>query len=678
VSFGQTLPKPDHGIMIRELHFVVKASEPPGKGYIVQLLVDGNEEATGKFSFQKTGEAVAGDLEYIDIGNPTYDAVRHVGELLWLGLTDTAGVREACQRLLQERRDDVTALVRLSTPPELGDLPWEALYIRDLGFLCGRQASAVVHAPRSSAWIPPFPGPRPGPLRMLIVIPERSGLRVSSEREVIERAFSGLGFGPATVLDGRVTAERLHESLQEHWDLIHFMGHSRSNADQRIELDLNLADGTVVPYDGEEFATDVAISRPYFVVMNSCSGDTGREADELAGFGSLLMRSGVPAVVAMRYSIADNEAVLFAKYLYEQLLAGPRPGRVDRAVEEARAALRRGAGPDGQRAFITPVLHLAAGYEQLFTLASPQAGEVEQALETDQEEPASRGRPILCEAARLPEALRAALQQGRCIPVIGSGILRSAAPRSRPAPSGPLELAHIFAGRPRPEYPRKDDFALCERAGEWMNAQLLQWVSQYYEKLSKGRGELIDEIQRHYSATPAPEVIGAISRWKVPLLFYTHFDGYLEECVLKGESWLQNVVYEFDKPLASTESRASGPRSLVLLRSSYQKTDVSFALTEDDHDELLGRIARLHPTIRDTPRRPSHCVLFLEVSPRDPVIRQLSQQILESGSRRAQGPTFFAWPNPDDVDRAYWEKYNVEWLHAGTSALVRLISEACA
>ena len=647
--------------MIHEFHFTIEAALPK-PGYVVRLQVNGDKNAIGVFAFQEDGEAIAGDLDDIAYGNPSRDAIKNVGDVLWVGLTETPLVLDAFQKTFHDLGKDSTAVVRLSTPPELARLPWEALWYRAKGFLCSEQGSTVVHAPRSPEWIAHPTGPRRDPLRMLVIIPERSGLRVGLERDFVLGAFSKLGMGSPKVLDGRVTAELLHQTLKDHWDIIHFTGHSRLNVDKRIEIDLNRTDGEIQPYDGEDFAADVAASGACLVTMNSCSGNAGHEEDELAGFGPLLMRSGVPAVVAMRYAIGDNMASLFARHLYEQLFGGYLPGRVDRAVEEARAALRRSAGPDEQRAFITPVLHLAPGYEQLLALTSVTKKE------------AHRKKKPEFGSAQLPESLKAALQRGSCIPVIGPGVLRATAQRDRPAPAGPLELAHNFASSPRPKYPRHDDFALCERAGEWMNAQLLQWVSQYYERQNRGRGDLITEIQGHYPPPP-PSLIRDVAQWRVPLLFYTHFDGYLEACVLSGDSWLSNVVYEFDKALPTIEARANGPRSLVLLRGSHLKSDVPLVLTEDDHDELLSRIARLHPTLRDAPRRPAHSVLFLGVSPRDPIIRHLSQQILESGARRSQGPTFFEWPNPDDVDRAYWEKFNVNWLQFGTAALVRLVSE---
>ncbi len=72
------------------------------------------------------------------------------------------------------------------------------------------------------------------------------------------------------------------------------------------------------------------------VVLNSCLGAKGSADDLRSGTASVLVRRGVPAVIAMQYEISDTAAVEFSRSLYEAI-ADEMP--VDAAVAEARKAV---------------------------------------------------------------------------------------------------------------------------------------------------------------------------------------------------------------------------------------------------------------------------------------------------------------------------------------------------
>jgi len=69
-----------------------------------------------------------------------------------------------------------------------------------------------------------------------------------------------------------------------------------------------------------------------------------------------LVQKGVPAVIAMQYSIRDETAKLFADKFYRTLALG-KP--VDEAVQSARNLISIQIGPD-RRDFATPVLYMRA------------------------------------------------------------------------------------------------------------------------------------------------------------------------------------------------------------------------------------------------------------------------------------------------------------------------------
>ena len=653
------------------MNFQFAIKPKPAGGYSVSLQVGKDEVVTGDFFFRKDGAAVAADLDDINDGNPSRDCITHVGEELWVALAN-GNVLQTFEASFLNRDPEDHALIQLAIPVGLRDLPWEALYYRRNGFLCGLSDCAIVHAPDEVAKVADWSVAKSGPPRLLLVIPQRSELNVEPERDSINRAFERLGGGKPGLLDGIVDPEVLHHKLAEGWDIVHFIGHGGVDNQGRVQIKIKKSDGSLQLYDGEEFAASLGLSRARLVVMNCCRSNGGWDRSGLTGFGPLLMRSGIPTVVAMQYAIGNDMAQQFAVTFYEQLFSGRRPGRVDRAVEESRAALRRCAGADDQRAFITPVLHLAPKYENLFEFA-PQP-------------PKPDGPDIVVlahgagPAGPLPAKLVAALREHRCIPVIGPGVLRAQATRAEnggePPPFGPRELALQIAANPEHAYPRPADIKLCDSAGDWLSPTLLQWVSQYAESQDDSRGDLLEEIQRQYVPTAMPPLIRKIARWKVPELFYTHFDGYLESCVVNGEGWLDNVVYELEKPPTVPTAREFGPRSLVLVRGCHTKAEqFPLILTEDDHDKLAERITKLDDQLKNTARKAKRSVLFLGVSPRDPVARQLGQQLLVAEKNRQQGPTYFCWPNADEVDTAYWQKYGVKWLTHDVTTLVRLVTE---
>ena len=72
------------------------------------------------------------------------------------------------------------------------------------------------------------------------------------------------------------------------------------------------------------------------VVLNACLGAKADAGDTLTSTSSVLVRRGVPAVVAMQHEIGDQAAVEFARSFYTAL-ANWKP--VDESVAEARKAV---------------------------------------------------------------------------------------------------------------------------------------------------------------------------------------------------------------------------------------------------------------------------------------------------------------------------------------------------
>jgi CHAT domain len=665
-------------------HFKIE-SATAGK-YKVSLQIDLEDPVSIALIFNRNGESFAAALDDINEGNPPLEQIRHCGDYLWGSLVrlKIAEIFEAAVKRIS--RTEATYLVRLTVPPKLRDLPWESLYYRAEGHLCGHSRWSIVHnvLDEIADKIPAYRRYAREKLRVLIIIPGGSRFDVQTEKMHLNDNFSLIDSRPE-FLDGKVTVPRLEQKLRlapgdEPWDIIHFIGHGGVNAAGDVEITINDDSGAPVPIDSEAFSSLFSSCGARLVFMNCCYSSASRENEPLSGLGSLLNREGIPAVVSMRYAISNDAASLFSKYFYESLIApGPMAGRVDRALERGRAALRTTLRADDARQFVTPILHLARGYEQLFIFdrAAPRQTRIHD-----------------IQIGEIPGELKdlvKSVQEHRCVPVVGPGLLVAEMERRSETsiqisqiPCGPGELAGRFARELDPKYPRDYEIVLANQAGDWMCSPLLQWVSQYHQAKKGNRAKMMDFMQRHFRECPAPRLYQSLATWKIPALFYTYFDGYLERLVESRNSFLTNIVTEFDKPLpfdpdlhrGTSETVDISPRSLVLLRGSHSKLNVKVALTEDDHDELYQRIGRMDPVLINAARGIESSVLFLGLDPRDYVARQIALQLIDTSPSRVQGPTYFVCTKYDEVDEAYWKKFSVTWIRHPLAQVVQSITEA--
>lgn len=620
---------------------------------------------TTSFYDPRNGSTFAKYLADIDGNCCGPDGIAYVGKLLWASVFNGPVVDafwESYHAFMKRPQEaEVTRLVRLrlALPPELRDLPWESLYVDDLGGgLTGKPGFIIVRDPPPDTFFQQIAPTED--LRLLLAVPQGSGLNSQQERNSLQRYSRD----KATVDDfvGQVTPDDLARKLQDRWDIFHFVGHGALDKTGHVKVLLSGEAG------GDTWLRDEIVANLFtrkdlrLAVLNCCMGDRPRPGRSLSGLGPLLQQRGIPAVVAMRYEISDDDAITFSEAFYRELLDGPLPGQVDLAVSAALAALARNAAEDGQRAVITPVLYLAPGFERLFHL-EPKAAE-----ETRQPGPNIR---VPATAAQLPADVIRAIQEECCVPVVGPAALGW----TRDNALTPLVFARKLAQDAACTYPLlRPDLDLCERAGEWMNGNFLQWVCQHREAQNETRSELVEFVQAHYAKAEPPPLLEALKSWKVPALFYTYFDGFLEGEVTRGAAWLNRVVYDLDKSLESTSPSLEGQRFLVLLRGSHRRGK-SLVLTESDHDILFERIRNISSQLAEFTLKEKRLTLFLGVSPRDPLIRQLSRQLLAT-EQRLHRPPYFVWKGWTAVDRAYWQRFGVRPIDEDASTVVRLISRA--
>jgi hypothetical protein len=221
------------------------------------------------------------------------------------------------------------------------------------------------------------------------------------------------------------------------------------------------------------------------------------------------------------------------------------------------------------------------------------------------------------------------------------------------------------------DYPQREDFEICAKAGEWMDFYLLQWVCQHFQSLRRLQHKLYSTIEEAYTGMKPPAAYFAVAAWDVPGFICTYFDGMLA-LALKLLGKHPGILNAVDGKLNVAPDRPV----LVHLRGIWTDTE-SLVLTEEDHDRLWDRMAKLPARVTDLLHGSAgRSLLFLGVHPRDPLAHRLCAKLLDRGISKRVGPVYFAHSDPTAVDEAYWCNYKVEWIRLTPDTVIQAIESA--
>ena len=292
---------------------------------------------------------------------------------------------------------------------EMATLPWEFLYdANEAEYVCLSSNTPIVRyieLPR-----PPQPLTVTPPLRILGMTASPQGLEeldIEREKQRVESALEDLrttGAIELTWLEGQ-TAYDLQRAMQGGpWHIFHFIGHGGFNSSTDEGLislvdDEGRADYLSATHVGRLLADHRSLR---LVVLNSCEGAKGSKRDIFSSTAAILVRRGIPAVLAMQYEITDRAAITLSKVFYEALVDG---APVDRAVSEARKTISLGAGNTVE--WGTPVLYMRSPNGFLFDLTKKPSLQQEQPpLSTDVKSASERPStvPSVPKPQTLPES----------------------------------------------------------------------------------------------------------------------------------------------------------------------------------------------------------------------------------------------------------------------------------
>jgi CHAT domain len=203
------------------------------------------------------------------------------------------------------------------------------------------------------------------PLQLLVVIASPTDfepLDAAAEKERIKISLEPLlarGQVNISYIEGPNTWSRLQDTLlQEKIHMLHFIGHGNFDEDSSqlvMEDDCGKSDLR----ESEDLAV-LALDRPLqLVVLNSCFGAKRDDTQKFSSVAASMVRSGVPAVIAMRTEISDDAARAISQTFYTALALNMP---VDAALTEARRKIFRSDSLE----WATPILYMQVPDGQLF------------------------------------------------------------------------------------------------------------------------------------------------------------------------------------------------------------------------------------------------------------------------------------------------------------------------
>lgn len=327
-------------------------------------------------------------------GSPEMRAARDWGARLFeavfgSGLDSIA--RTSLRKANEQKADGSLALrLHLGDAPELERLPWEFLYDREQnGYVALNSRTPLVRFLELPGDVrPPAIAP---PLRILVLLANpRDYPPIDVEREW-SRLNDALGELPR---QGRVELERLEqptivglrgELSKRQYHILHLIAPSVANAKSDDEL-LILEDPErrARTVSGELIGTLLA-DHPALrlVVVNPAEGATATPPPPIARLANILVRRGIPAVIATQFQMSDAGTLMLARELYAGLARGYS---VDRALTEARSSI---FADGGDVEWAAPVLYSRVPDGVLFEVTSPPvtAASVQQSASTTPESP---------------------------------------------------------------------------------------------------------------------------------------------------------------------------------------------------------------------------------------------------------------------------------------------------
>jgi hypothetical protein len=648
----------------------------PGSGGIADLEMGLHRREDGRYAIELRYRAADSDSETrllressepvrIDIDGlrqQRLDGVAY-GRLLSESLFASAAVRQAfAQARTQAAAQFVPLRLRLligPSAPELQALRWEALYDPENDRPLLSEQLLFTRYATSFDWRPTKLRPKDA-LRPLVVIANPTDLAdydLTAIDTALEQqiALEGLATLPTTVLatQGQATLMNIITRLRDGADLLVLIAHG-ALVEGEPYLWLENEQGTTARVSGRELAQRIAAlpQLPRLVVLVSCqsAGDESA-ATARAALGPLLAEAGVPAVLCMQGNIQIATARRFMSAFYREL---QRDGQIDRATAVARTAIA-----DPEQAWI-PALYSRLRSGRFWYV------------------PGFGG-----EAFRKWPSLLSTIHDGKCTPIVGTGVLEGLI-------GTPREIARRWAedfGFPLEPHARDDlpqvaqflsvdqdpGFALSELKRSLERELIARFGNQLSEDQQRQPlNELLTTVwQKRATIVPHdPHVV--LARLPFPIYLSTNSDDLLAQALQAAGRTPEVVICPWNRYGETSQSEYLGSPQVdtPLVYQLYGRLTEpeSLVLTEDDYFRYLIGVTGNTSLIPDVVLRAlaDTALLFVGFRLDEWDFRVLYQSVInQPGRRRRRRYSHVAVQiDPEgtpDIDpqrvKAYFERY---------------------
>jgi len=361
-------------------------------GYPARVISASAGEAQGILSFNSASDTIQRALARIETEDTDEELFIDLGRKLFQHLFSgqIENVYRASLGYARGQGKGLRIRLRLE-PPELDAIPWEYLYdeLNDL-FLGVSPETPITRYIQVAE--PPRPTTIHPALRVLVVISNPVNLAeyglpeldVEKEKQALSQALEEWqeeGLVELEFLEHAIASE-IREKLRRYQPhIFHFIGHGafRDDTGYLVIQDDDRRCRLITSRTFREFFLGSDFTK--LVVLNACQSATtsstppcpplqgGERRGGMMGLAHNLVRRGLPAVVAMQYSMYDDTAIKFSREFYRALAVGLP---VDTAASEARRAIYIDCGVE-RRDWGIPVLFMRAPDGVILELAEPIA-----------------------------------------------------------------------------------------------------------------------------------------------------------------------------------------------------------------------------------------------------------------------------------------------------------------
>ena len=353
--------------------------------YIVQVKERDKVEILAENIFSYDVSALTQfEVSRLDSGNEKPEArfgkLKEFGSRLYRTLFNES--IESVWKVYKEQNDFVVMCLRIHPKAkQLEILPWETMY-DGKEFIAAGSCIGFNRLPLDIAPINDL-APLPKPLKMLALLSSpldlvgNERLLIENEHDIILRAMNDpAGQGMLQVdFEDEAQLPIIENSLETPYSIFHYSGHGGIDSDKQGGLLLEDNDGNkrFTPVDEVIQTLHKGLRHFRLAVIAGCQTAKTLYASQFSDFGRALVRKGVPAVIAMQFSITDEGGLMLAETLYPKLAEGQS---LEKALHTTRRKMLQSEHPHIQADALAAVSFIA-GQDVLKTIDTPKESSYE-------------------------------------------------------------------------------------------------------------------------------------------------------------------------------------------------------------------------------------------------------------------------------------------------------------